>query len=144
MARRKSNDYLDRLSQVPLFSGLEQEELEVVAQLGTEVPVTEGKVLTKQGETAHEAFLVMSGTAGCEIEGDEVATFGPGDFFGEMALISHRPRTATVTATSDMSVRAFEEGEFRRMLHDSPNVAVKILLATAERLLDAGETTPTH
>jgi len=143
MARRKKNEYLDRLASVSLFSGLEKDELKVVAGLGTEVPVDEGTELTVEGGTAHEAFLVMSGTATCVIDGQEVATFGPGDFFGEMALISHGPRTATVAATSDMMVRAFDEGEFRRMLHDSPHVAVKILLATAERLLEA-EGAPTN
>jgi CRP-like cAMP-binding protein len=143
MARRKRNEYLERLASVPLFSGLQPDELEVVAGLGTEVPVAEGVELTTEGGTAHEAFLVMSGSASCERDGHEVATFGPGDFFGEMALISGGPRTATVTATSAMTVRAFEEGEFRRMLYDSPNVAVKILLTTAERLLAADEA-PTH
>jgi len=140
---RKKNEYLERLASVPLFSGLEKDELNVVAGLGTEVPVSEGQKLTTEGGVAHEAFLVMSGTANCLRGGEEVATFGPGDFFGEMALISHGPRTATVTATSGMVVRAFDEGEFRRMLHDSPHVAVKILLATAERLL-AAEGAPTN
>lgn len=143
MARKKKNEYLDRLATVPLFSGLEKDELEVVASLGTEVPVAAGTELTTEGGVAHEAFLVMSGTAACVHDGEEVARFGPGDFFGEMALISHGPRTATVTATDDMTVRAFDEGEFRRMLHDSPHVAVKILLTTAERLL-AAESAPTN
>jgi CRP-like cAMP-binding protein len=143
MARRKKNEYLDRLATVPLFSGLEQDELEIVAGLGTEVPVAEGADLTIEGDIAHEAFLIMAGTARCVQNGDEVARFEPGDFFGEMALISHGPRTATVTATSDMTVRAFDEVEFRRMLHESPTVAVKILLSTAERLL-ASEPRPNH
>jgi CRP-like cAMP-binding protein len=143
MARRHRNEYLDRLASVPLFSGLEDDELKVVAGLGTEVPVAEGTELTTEGGIAHEAFLVMSGTASCVKDGVEVATFGPGDFFGEMALISKQPRNATVAATSDMTVRAFDEGEFRRMLVDSPHVAVKILLSTAERLLSA-EPSPNH
>lgn len=143
MARRQRNEYLERLASVPLFSGLEDDELNVVAGLGTEIPVAEGIELTSEGDIAHEAFLVMTGTAACTKEGVEVATFGPGDFFGEMALISQRPRNATVTATSDMTVRAFDEGEFRRMLVDSPHVAVKILLSTAERLLSA-QPSPTH
>ncbi|MEL7208142.1 MAG: cyclic nucleotide-binding domain-containing protein [Actinomycetota bacterium] len=143
MARRKRNDYLDRLATVPLFSNLEDDELEVVARLGTEVPVPEGRIIAKEGDVAHEAFLLMEGTARCTRDGEELATFEPGDFFGEMALISHRSRNATVETTSDANLRAFDEGEFRRMLHESPAVAVKILLATAERLLDS-EDSPTH
>jgi CRP-like cAMP-binding protein len=143
MARRKRNEYHDRLASVPLFSGLENDELDVIAGLGTEVPVALGIELTTEGGIAHEAFLVMTGSASCVKDGTEVATFGPGDFFGEMALISQQPRNATVVATTDMTVRAFDEGEFRRMLVDSPNVAVKILLSTAERLLSA-QPSPTH
>lgn len=143
MARKKKNEYLDRLASVPLFSNLEDDELDVVASMGTEVPVAAGATLTEEGGTAHEAFLVMEGEASCTKSGEEVATFSAGDFFGEMALISQQPRNATVVATSDMVVRAFDEGEFRRMLHDSPTVAVKILLSTAERLL-AAESSATH
>jgi CRP-like cAMP-binding protein len=139
MARKKRNEYLERLAAVSLFRGLDDDELEVVAGLGTEVPVSVGSALTTEGDTAHEAFLIMEGTATCARDGEGIASFETGDFFGEMALISKQPRNATITATSDMTVRAFDEGEFRRMLHDSPHVGVKILLATAERLLGTDE-----
>jgi CRP-like cAMP-binding protein len=134
---RHRDGYLDRLARVPLFADLEPHELEAVAGLGTDITVEEGRQLTKQGDAAHEAFLVLEGTAKAERDGEEIATFGPGDFFGEMALIAHGPRTATVTATSPMEVRAFHQSEFRDLLEESPKVAVKILRTTAERLLDA-------
>jgi CRP-like cAMP-binding protein len=137
------DEYLDRLSGVRLFADLDRHELDSVATLGTEVSVTDGQVLARQGEPANEAFLVLEGTARCERDGNEVATFGPGDFFGEMALLIHGHRTATITATSPMSVRAFHKSEFDDLLERSPKVAVKILRTTAERLLLA-EDSPHH
>jgi CRP/FNR family cyclic AMP-dependent transcriptional regulator len=143
MARGTSKDYLNDLAKVPLFSQCSRDELETIATLGTEVEVEAGRVLMEQGDAAREAFLVREGEAVCEKDGDEVARFGPGDFFGEMALISHGPRTATVTAATPMTLRAFHVTEFNQLLHDTPSIAVKILLATAERLLHA-EQAPTH
>ncbi|HEY5886827.1 MAG TPA: cyclic nucleotide-binding domain-containing protein, partial [Acidimicrobiales bacterium] len=98
MAHR--DDYLKRLAAVPLFADLDRRELEAVAELGTDVDVEEGRELVRQGDGASEAFLVVSGTALAARDGEELATFGPGDFFGEMALLVHGHRSATVTATS--------------------------------------------
>jgi CRP-like cAMP-binding protein len=134
---------LDRLGAVALFAGLDRHELAAVANLGTDVSVEAGRQLTQQGEAASEAFLVLDGTASAERDGEVIATFGPGDFFGEMALLAHGDRTATVTATSDLSVRAFHKSEFEDLLERSPKVAVKILRTTAERLLHA-EDSPHH
>ena len=138
-----ADEYLDRLAGVPLFADLDRHELEAVASLGTDIAVAEGRELARQGDPASEAFLVLEGTATCTRDGEEVATFGPGDFFGEMALLIHGNRTATVTATSPMSVRAFHKSEFEDLLERSPKVAVKILRGTAERLLHA-EDSPHH
>jgi CRP-like cAMP-binding protein len=135
--------YLEHLAQVPLFAECDERELEIVASLGTEVSVPKGKVLTKQGEQAHEAFLALEGRAKCFVDDREVAEFGPGDFFGEMALIAQHPRTATVIAETDMRLLVFHVSEFNRLMQDTPTIAVKILTATAKRLLNA-EDAPTH
>jgi len=132
-----ADDYLDRLASVPLFADLDRHELEAVANLGTDVTVETGRELAHQGEPASEAFLVLDGSARAERDGAEIASFGPGDFFGEMALLAHGDRTATVTATSPLAVRAFHKSEFEDLLERSPKVAVKILRTTAERLLNA-------
>ncbi len=137
------DEYLDRLAGVPLFADLDRHELEAVASLGTDVSVDADRELARQGDPANEAFLVLEGTATCTRDGEEVATFGPGDFFGEMALLVHGHRTASVVATTPMSVRAFHKSEFDSLLERSPKVAVKILRATAERLL-ASEDSPHH
>ena len=131
------DEYLNRLADVPLFADLDRKHLEAVASLGTDVSIEEGRELARQGDVAAEAFLVLEGTARAERDGEEIATFGPGDFFGEMALLVHGPRTATVVATSPMQVRAFHKSEFDDLLDRSPDVAVKILRTTAERLLSA-------
>ena len=137
------HEYLDRLAAVPLFADLDKDDLDAVASLGTDVDVEAGRVLAAEGDVGSEAFLILSGSAVCTRDGEEIATFGPGDFFGEMALLVHGPRTATITTTSPTSVRAFHRSEFDSLLDSSPTVGVKILRTTAERLLQA-EDSPHH
>jgi CRP/FNR family transcriptional regulator, cyclic AMP receptor protein len=139
----KNDDYLDRLAGVQLFADLDRHELEAIANLGTDIEVEAERELAHEGEPAHEGFLVIEGTASCRRGGVEIATFGPGDFFGEMALLVHGPRTATIVATSPLTVRVFHQSEFENLLETSPKVAVKILRATALRLLSA-EDSPHH
>jgi CRP-like cAMP-binding protein len=146
MARKKQDTpkaYLDRLRAVPLFAQCDDRELNEVAALGTEVGVPAGEWLMKQGDPSSDAFLVMTGTATCVKDGVDIARFGSGDFFGEMALIGERPRSASVVAGDDLSVRAFHASEFRQLLTDVPSIAVKVLWATAGRLMEA-EAAPTH
>ncbi len=137
------HEYLDRLAAVPLFADLDKDELAAVAALGTDVDVEAGRTLAKEGDVGSEAFLILSGSAVCTRDGEEIAEFGPGDFFGEMALLVHGHRTATITTTSPTSVRAFHRSEFDSLLDRSPKVGVKILRTTAERLLHA-EDSPHH
>lgn len=141
MAHR--DEYLDRLASVSLFADLDDHELEAVAELGTDIDVEAGRELVHQGDPASEAFLLLEGAAVAERDGQELATFGPGDFFGEMALLVHGQRTATVTASSRLRVRAFHKSEFDSLLERSPKVAVKILRITAIRLIEA-EDSPHH
>ena len=94
------DEYLDRLAAVPLFADLDKDELDDIAALGTDVEIDEGRELARQGDIGSEAFLILSGTASCLRDGEEIATFGPGDFFGEMALLVHGHRTATIVTTS--------------------------------------------
>lgn len=121
------------LHEVPLFSSCTRSELKSIANLGTRATVREGKVLTEQGRPGREFFLVVSGTARCLINGREVARFGPGDFFGEMALLDGQPRSATVLATSPMDVLVLDRREFSTLLDESPTIARKLLQAMATR-----------
>ncbi|MGO9559171.1 MAG: cyclic nucleotide-binding domain-containing protein [Acidimicrobiales bacterium] len=133
MARGIPASVLDHLSQVPLFSLCSRRDLRAIAMLGTELEVRPGAVLTTQGKPGSEFFLVRAGTARCERNGRKVATFGPGDFFGETALLTNAPRTATVTAVGDMTVVVFDRREFSSLLDGSPQIARKLLTALAER-----------
>ncbi|HKH89075.1 MAG TPA: cyclic nucleotide-binding domain-containing protein [Acidimicrobiales bacterium] len=124
---------LEQLSQVPLFAACSRRDLRAIATLGTQLELRAGSVLTTEGEPGSEFFLVRAGAARCVRNGRKVATFGPGDFFGETALLTNAPRTATVTVVSDMTVIVFSRREFSSLLNSSPQIARKLLKALAER-----------
>jgi len=92
-----------------------------------------GTVFTTEGEMGSEFFQVRAGTARCVRNGRLVATFGPGDFFGETTLLINTRRTATVTAVDNMTVIVFSRREFSSLLDQSPQIARKLLKALAER-----------
>jgi CRP/FNR family transcriptional regulator, cyclic AMP receptor protein len=125
---------IDRLSGIPLFAGLKRREFDRISQLCTEIQVPAGRVLCREGEVGHEFFVLESGSASVSVDGKEVATVGPGDFFGELALLDAGPRNATVTATSDVSVLVLDRREFTGLLEDEPIVAVRMLPAIGARL----------
>jgi CRP-like cAMP-binding protein len=133
MARGIPAAVMDQLSRVPLFAACPRRDLRAIAMLGTELEMSAGSVLTTEGAEGSEFFLVRAGTARCVRNGRKVATFGPGDFFGETALLANAPRTATVTAVSEMTVVVFDRREFSSLLASSPNIAGKLLKAFAER-----------
>ena len=131
------------LSKVSLFSGCNRKELMKIASLATEIGVPDGKVLAKEGEPGREFYVILDGKASVSIEGREVTTLGPGDFFGEMALLDQGPRVATVTAESPMEVAVLDPREFSTLIEKHPAVAHKILKVMAQRLRDS-ERAPTH
>lgn len=118
----------------PLFSGLSKRELKTVARLLTPVKVAQGTVLTREGDLGREAMYIASGTASVERDGDKVATLGPGEFFGELALLTGAPRMAMVTAETDMLIGALSRQEFASLLDASPRIAQKILVDAVRRL----------
>lgn len=130
IARRE----LDMLAAVPLFASCSQNELRQIARLGTPLPVPSGTVLTSEGAPGREFFLIVEGNADCTIGGQRAAQFGPGDFFGEMSLLDGGPRTATVTAVTDMDVLVLDAREFASLLAASPSITSKILATLARRL----------
>jgi voltage-gated potassium channel len=117
-----------------LFSGLSKRELKTVARLLTPVNVAQGTVLTREGDLGREAMYIASGTASVERDGDKVATLGPGEFFGELALLTGAPRMAMVTAETDMVIGALSRQEFASLLDTSPRIAQKILVDAVRRL----------
>ena len=122
------------LERISLFSGCGSRELQKLERIGTRVHVKAGRTLVTAGDFASEILLVLSGTASCCVGTREVATFVTGDFFGEVAALCGGPRTATVTATTDMDLWVLVRGELETVLQVSPHVARRMLCAMAQRL----------
>jgi CRP-like cAMP-binding protein len=124
------------LAKIPLFKECTKKELQAVSRLVTPINVKAGKVLTKEGDAGREFMIIATGSASVRRKGRKIATLGPGDFFGELALLAGVPRTATVIAESDMTVEALNRAEFATLLDESPSIARKVLSAVAKRSYD--------
>lgn len=122
------------LADIGIFSELSKRELKSIARLMTELDIKDGATLTRQGEPGREFMIITSGTAKVVIDGETVAHLGPGDFLGELAVISGTARTATVVATSDMSVEILNRREFMSLLDESASLGRKILVGAVKRL----------
>lgn len=125
---------IDRLAGSPLFAGLRPRDYEKIAQLCTEVDVPAGRPLCREGEVGQEFFVLESGSVSVTVGGREVSRLGPGDFFGELALLDAGPRNATVTAEDDVKVLVLSRREFMDLLEEEPIVAVRMLPAIGARL----------
>jgi voltage-gated potassium channel len=123
----------DRLSQLPLFRELTRHEIERIARWADEVDVPAGKHLMDEGAFPHEFMVIESGTAEVHHGEKHLADLGPGDFFGEIALLAEHRRTATVTATSPLVIVVMHERDFRVMEDEMPDVAAKIRAVMEER-----------
>ena len=130
---------VERLSNIELFSELTNKEIKKVASFMTTIDVREGRDLTVQGTVGREFMIIAEGEATVRRNGRLVATLGPGDFFGELAVIAGVPRTATVTAESPMVVEALNRREFSSLLDESPKLSRKILVGAVKRLHDLEE-----
>lgn len=144
MARRKSTDYLDHLGNVPLFQGLSKRDLQRVAKVSEEVQVDAGRVLVDQGRTGHEFFLILDGQASVRKNSRKTAELGPGQYFGEMALLDRGPRSASVVAETPMTLLILGQREFSGVLDEVPSMAHKMLATMAGRLRDADSKALTH
>jgi CRP-like cAMP-binding protein len=125
---------LDMLGQVPLFAGCSREDLETVARLADEVDVPAGHALTREGASGREFVVLLDGAAVVERGGEALATLGPGDFLGEIALLMRAPRTATVTTTAPSRLLVLTDRAFRELTDRIPAMAARAWSATAERL----------
>ncbi|HEY5873586.1 MAG TPA: cyclic nucleotide-binding domain-containing protein [Gaiellaceae bacterium] len=130
----RSNAKIELLKSVPLFAGCSKAELRRLASIADEIDLRQGTVLTREGRTGHEFFVLIDGTASVVKGGRKVAELGAGDWLGEIALLTREPRTATVTATSPLRTLVITDREFRQLVSEVPSIAMKVLTCVAERL----------
>lgn len=126
---------VDALKRAPLFEGLSRKQLGELARMAEDVDFGAGKVLCRQGESGQEFFVIMEGEAEVTRNGKHVATCRAGEFFGEIALIEHVPRTATVTAKTPIRFFVITSQSFLRLLDEQPGIERKVLRALARRLI---------
>jgi CRP/FNR family transcriptional regulator, cyclic AMP receptor protein len=130
---------VDALSQVPLLAGLERQELERLAGQFKEHTFPEGASITREGERGARVlafFIIAEGSASVVVGGEKKAALGPGDHFGEIGLFYDEPRSATVTAETDLRCFALGAWEFRPFVEANPGIAWPIMESMAQRLAD--------
>lgn len=121
---------------IPIFSTCNKKELRAVTRLLSALRVSAGEILTTQGDNGREFMIIETGTAVVRRNDRKVGTLGPGDFFGELAMIAGVPRTATVVAETDMVIDVLSSREFASLLRDNPTIASKIYLTAIKRLYE--------
>lgn len=125
---------VELIKRVPLFASCSRRELGEIASIADEVDFRAGKTLIREGERGREFFVLLDGTAKVTKDGKDLNTLESGDFFGEIALVSKVPRTATVTATSPVRALVVTDRAFRSLMHRSGQLQDKVLEALADRL----------
>lgn len=128
------DEKLDLLHRIPLFNAFDQRRLERLGMLADEVDVQAGKVLMRQGDSGSDMMVIVSGGVSVERDGSRLNTLGPGDFFGEIALVDGGPRTATVTAEEPTRLLVITHRDFHSMMDEFPEVADQVMNALANRV----------
>jgi CRP-like cAMP-binding protein len=124
----------DVLKKVPLFAGLDTRELEQIAATMRERRFAAGDTVTAEGAGGAGFFVVESGEADVTVEGQQRGSIGPGDYFGEIALLTGSDRTATITAKTDMTCWGMTPWDFRPLVESNSAIAWKLLSAMADKL----------
>jgi CRP/FNR family transcriptional regulator, cyclic AMP receptor protein len=125
---------VELIKHAPLFANCSKRELQEIAHLADEIDLREGKEMTRQGERGREFFVLLEGEADVTKGDRSINRLGKGDFFGEIALVTHMPRTASVTAMSDVRVLVVTERDFAALLKRSPEISRGVAEALAERI----------
>ncbi len=128
--------YLDHLARVPLFATCSTKDLQKIAKASDEIAVKAGTTLVDQGQQGREAFIVVEGSAAVKRNGRKITTLGPGAVIGELSLLDRGPRTATVTADTDMTVLVIDQRNFAGVIDQVPALAHKLLATLAGRIRD--------
>lgn len=129
----------DRLKATKLFAALDRKELELVAEITTELNVPSGTVLAREGHQGHDAFVIVAGTVDITIGGTKVGAAGPGELVGEMALLLRGERQATIVAATPLDILVIEPGHFDQLLDRVPSVSRQLVVSLAQRLRDTDQ-----
>ena len=132
--RLRKDAKVELLRGIPLFANCSKRDLSSVSGIADEIDLSEGKELTRQGKPGREFFVLVEGTADVVKNNRKISTLKAGDFFGEIALVSDAPRTATVRASSPVRALVVTERNFKRLLDEQPEIERKVLTALAERV----------
>jgi CRP/FNR family cyclic AMP-dependent transcriptional regulator len=125
------------LKRVPLFADLDERDLNDIAGSMKQRTFAAGHVLAEEGQSGVGFFVIEDGEARVSVGGQEVGRLGPGDYFGEIALVAETPRTATVTAETEVRAHGLTSWEFRPLVETNAQIAWKLLEALAKKLRDA-------
>ena len=135
--RLRRDDRIDMLREIPLFAQCSKKELGEIARVAEEMEVEEGRVLMREGTLGHDFYLVVDGALDVVKEGrGRVDVVGPEGFVGETALLSRRPRNATVTAATEASLLRIGDSDFVALLDRMPHLWLKVAEALADRVAD--------
>lgn len=132
------NDEVELLRKVALLAGIEPAKLKLLAFTSQRINFDSGQSLMRQGEIGDAAYLILSGEADILVDAGggpvRVASVGRNGFVGEMAILRDEPRTATVTATTDVSTLKITKESFFQLIEDSPKIAIELMRILAKRL----------
>lgn len=132
--RKKAVGGAEKLRGVTFFDGFTDDELERVAELADDVEAESGALLVDQGRVGQECYVIVEGQAGVYANGEHIATVGAGSMVGEMALVEHRPRNASVVAETPMRLLAFDTRHFKQLLEEMPKARDRVMEMLAARL----------
>jgi CRP/FNR family transcriptional regulator, cyclic AMP receptor protein len=127
-------DPVKMLAGVPIFEGLSKKDLSQIAGAAKQITHRQGAVLAREGQSGVGFFLILEGTAGVKVGDRQRGKLGIGDFFGEISLLDGGPRTATVTADTEVTTLGLTPWDFKRLVESSPAIASKMLKVMAQRL----------
>lgn len=132
------SEKIEHLSKVGLFEGCSRKELQEIAKAGDEIRMTAGTVIVDQGQMGREAFVLMDGEVTVRRNGRRITSLSSGAVIGELSLLDHGPRTATVTCDTDCELFVIDQRHFRGVIERHPAIAMKLLasLAAEIRTLD--------
>ena len=132
----KRDPRIDAIAGLDLFAGLDRKQLSTVVSLSTLITLPAGSVLCRRGERGREAFVLVEGSAAVSVDDQAVAVLQPGAVFGEMSLLDGKPRVASVTATTSVSVLVLSPVELASLLESVPPVRARIFTTLGARNKD--------